>query len=201
MTRLNWHGPLTSFILVLSCLCAALGADRPTLSGATLHTSGKGQVNGIGKREITALFSGDSIQTTENSVANIVADGSSVLVMQNALVKFMGDAVELSAGGVSVATPKGMAVTAYGLTFAPSAHSHSKFEVVEYEDSVIVAARQGNVIVADGQQTSTVREGQELTHKKKTGGAPQPRAVIRFPGRLWPSSGGFRCHGGEYSDR
>jgi hypothetical protein len=101
----------------------------------------------------------------------------------------MGDAVELSAGGVSVATSKGMAVTAYGLTFAPSAHSHSKFEVVEYEDSVIVAARQGNVIVADGQQTSTVREGQELTHKKKTGGAPQPRAVIRFPGRLWPSSG------------
>jgi hypothetical protein len=84
VTRLNWHGPLTSFILVLSCLCAALGADSPTLSGATLHTSGKVQVNGIGRREITALFSGDSIQTTEDSVANIVADGSSVLVMQNA---------------------------------------------------------------------------------------------------------------------
>jgi hypothetical protein len=72
------------------------------------------EVNGIGRREITALFSGDSIQTTEDSVANIVADGSSVLVMQNALVTFMGDAVELSAGGVSVATSKGMAVTAYG---------------------------------------------------------------------------------------
>ena len=70
--------------------------------------------------------------------------------MQNALVKFMGDAGENFGRRGIGRHVKGMAVTAYGLTFAPSAHSQSKFEVVEYEDSVIVAARQGNVIVADG---------------------------------------------------
>jgi len=33
--------------------------------------------------------------------------------------------------------------------------------MAEYEDSVIVVARKGNVTVADGRQTSTVPEGQE----------------------------------------
>jgi hypothetical protein len=167
VTRLNWQRQLTSLILMLSFSCAALGGDSPSTSGAVLHASGSVQVNGVGSPEITTLFSGDSIQTTEDSAANIIADGSSVLVMPNALVKFMGQEVELTEGGVSVATSGGMSVSSYGLTFTPSEHRQSKFEVVEYEDSVIVAARQGNVMVTDGQQTSTVPEGQESTHKKK----------------------------------
>jgi hypothetical protein len=132
------------------------------------------QVNGVGSSEITALFPGDSIQTTEDSVANIILAGSSVLVEPGALVKFMGNEVEITEGGVSVATSAGMVVNAYGLTITPAAQKQSKFEVEESEDSVIIASRQGNVSVADGQQTSTVSEGQESTHKKKkkTGGAP-----------------------------
>jgi len=39
--------------------------------------------------------------------------------------------------------------------------------VADTEDSVLIAARQGNVAVSDGQQTSTTEEGQETTHKKK----------------------------------
>jgi len=161
---------------MLSFSCAGLGEDSPSASGAVLHASGNVQVNGVASREITTLFSGDSIQTTEDSAANIIADGSSVLVMPNALVKFTGQAVELTEGGVSVATSGGMVVSSYGLTFTPAEHRQSKFEVVEYEDSVIVAARQGNVMVTDGQQTSTVPEGQESTHKKRTGGAAAPAA-------------------------
>jgi hypothetical protein len=167
VTKLCWQRQLTSIVLMLSFSCVALGVDSPGASGAVLHASGKVQVNGAGSREITTLFSGDSIQTAEDSVANIIAGGSSVLVMPNALVKFMGQGVELTEGGVSVATSGGMSVSSYGLTFTPSEHRQSKFEVVESEDSVIVAARQGNVTVTDGQQTSTVPEGQESTHKKK----------------------------------
>jgi hypothetical protein len=152
---------------MLSFSCVALGVDSPGASGAVLHASGKVQVNGAGSREITTLFSGDSIQTAEDSVANIIAGGSSVLVMPNALIKFMGNGVELTEGGVSVATSEGMAVSAYGLTITPAAQKQSKYEVAESDDSVVVAARQGNVTVADGEQTSTVPEGQEATHKKK----------------------------------
>jgi hypothetical protein len=176
VTKLSWQGQITSTILLLSFSSAALAGDSPSASGAVLHASGKVQVNGAGSREITALFPGDSIQTTEESVANIVVSGSSVLVEPNALVKFMGNAVELTEGSVLVATSEGMAVNAYGLTITPAAQKQSKFEVAEYEDSVIVVAREGNVSVADGKQTSTVPEGQESTHKKKKAGGAAPSA-------------------------
>jgi uncharacterized Zn-binding protein involved in type VI secretion len=184
VTRLIWQRQIMSILLVLSFSGAALGGDSPSASGAVLHASGKVQVNGAGSREITALFPGDSIQTTEESVANIVVSGSSVLVEPNALVKFMGNAVELTEGSVSVTSSEGMAVTAYGLTITPAARKQSKFEVAAYGDSVIVGAREGNVSVADGKQTSTVPEGQESTHKKRKGWRGG------FPGRLWRSSKG-----------
>ena len=47
------------------------------------------------------LFPGDSIQVTEEWVANIVVSGSSVLVAPNALVKFMGNAVDSPMGRIS----------------------------------------------------------------------------------------------------
>jgi ferric-dicitrate binding protein FerR (iron transport regulator) len=103
-------------------------------------------------------------------VANITASGSSVLVLPNASITFVGPGVELTRGGISVTTSEEITVSSYGLIFTPAERRQSKFEVVEYQDSVIVAARQGNVIVADGQQTSMVPEGQESTHKKKKGG-------------------------------
>ncbi len=73
MTKLSWPHRLTSIVLMLAFPCAALGGDGLNASGAVLHTSGKVQVNGAASREITALFPGDSIQTTEKSVANIIA--------------------------------------------------------------------------------------------------------------------------------
>lgn len=171
LTSLCWQRQLTSIILMLAVSCVSLSGESPVVSGAVLHASGKVEVNGAGSREVTTLFSGDSVKTEEDSVANIIAGGSSVLVMPNASIKFMGHGVELTEGGVSVATSEGLAVSAYGLTITPAAQKQSKYEVAESDDSVVVAARQGNVTVADGEQTSTVQEGQEATHKKREGGA------------------------------
>jgi len=139
-----------------------------------LHANGKVQVNGAESRKTTTLFSGDLIQTDANSVANIIAGGSSVLVMPNGSVKFLGNAVEVDQGDIAIATSTGMAAEVDGLTITPAGKTQSRFEVADTEDSVLIAARQGNVAVSDGQQTSTTAEGQETTHKKrkkKEGGA------------------------------
>jgi len=135
------------------------------------------QVNGAGSRTITALFPGDSIQTEDNSVANISATGSSILVKPNALVKFLGNAVEVDQGEVAIATSSGFSAQADGLTMTPATEKQSKFEVADNEDAVVVAARQGNVAVSDGQQTSTVPEGQQTTKKKKKGAGTVPAAT------------------------
>jgi hypothetical protein len=175
-----WPRQLLSVILVFSLSCAILGADGPSTPKAVLHASGKVQVNGSDSRKITTLFSGDSIQTDGDSVANIIAGGSSVLVMPNASVKFLGNAVEVDQGDVAIATSAGMSAQADGLTITPAAKKQSKFEVADNEDSVTVAAQQGNVAVSDGQQTSTVQEGQETTQKKKKGAA-SPATGGSFP--------------------
>jgi len=162
-----WPRQLLSIILLFSFACATLGADSPERPAAVLHANGKVQVNGSETRKVTTLFSGDSVQTSDDSVANIVAGGSSILVMQNASVRFLGNAVELTQGETAIATSVGMSAMADGLTVTPARNTLSKFEVAETEDSVVVAAQQGNVAVSDGQQTSTTQEGQETTHKKK----------------------------------
>jgi hypothetical protein len=170
---------LLSMLLVFSFAYTILGADSASPPKAVLHASGKVQVNGSDSRKITTLFPGDSIQTDGDSVANIIAGGSSVLIMPNASVKFLGNAVEVDQGGVAIATSVGMAAKADELTMAPVAgvQKQSRFEVTENEDSVVVAAQQGNVAVSDGQQTSTTQEGQETTHKKKKrGGGAAPAA-------------------------
>src|SRR5713101_6040937 len=103
---------LLSVISVLSFACATLGADGSGAPGAVLQASGKVQVNGIGSRKTTTLFSGDSVQTDAHSVASIIASGSSVFVSPNASVKFLGNAVEVEEGDVTITTSAGMAAKA-----------------------------------------------------------------------------------------
>ena len=173
---------LLSVISVLTFACATLGADGSGAPGAVLKASGKVQVNGVGSRKTTTLFSGDSIQTDAHSVANIIASGSSVLVNPNASVTFLGNAIEVDGGDVTITTSVGMAAKADALTIAPAqgGRKQAKFEVGENEDSVIISALQGNVAVSDGQETSTTQEGQETTHKKKRKGGGAAPAATRW---------------------
>lgn len=156
-----------SLSLVLLISLAILGADGNNRSAAVLHATGKVQVNHTGSPAVTTLFPGDSVQTDGNSVANIIAGGSSVLVPPSASVIFMGNAVDLVEGGMTIATSAGMSATADGLTITPATQRQSKFDVSENKGTVVIAARLGNVTVSDGQQTTTVPEGQETTRDKK----------------------------------
>jgi hypothetical protein len=74
---------------------------------------------------------------------------------------------------MAIATSEAMTATVDDLIITPAGQTLSKYEITEDEDTVVIAARQGNVAVSDGQQTSTVPEGQETTRKrkKKEGGA------------------------------
>ena len=89
--KTSWPRQLLSIVLLFSFACATLGADSPERPAAVLHANGKVQVNGSDIRKVTTLFSGDSVQTSDDSVANIVAGGSSILVLPNASVKFLGN--------------------------------------------------------------------------------------------------------------
>ena len=163
-----WLRQSLLLILVLFA-CAGFGVEG-TGAKAVLQASGNVQVNGNASRRTTTLFSGDVVETDEGSAANIIAGGSSVLVLSGTAMKFLGNGVELTQGGMAIATSEAMTATVDGLTITPAAQKFSKFEVAEDDDTVVIAARQGNVAVSDGQQTSTVPEGQETKRKKKKKG-------------------------------
>jgi len=163
--KTGWLRHLLSLILVLFA-CAGFGVEG-TGARAVLQASGKVQVNGNASRQITTLFAGDVIRTDENSAANIIAGGSSVLVMPGASARFLGNGMELTEGGMAIATSEAMTATVGDLIITPAGQKLSKYEIAEDEDTVVIAARQGNVAVSDGQQTSTVPEGQQSTRKRK----------------------------------
>jgi hypothetical protein len=158
---------LFSIFLICSLSVPSFTADESSAPAAILHTSGKVQVNRTGAPGTLALFSGDSVDTQSDSVANITSGGNSILVLPNSSVQLQRNAVELSRGDVVIATSSGLAAKAGEFTIAPVAQKQSKFEISENDDSVTVAAQQGNVTVSDGQESATVQEGQQTTREKK----------------------------------
>jgi len=158
-----------SLLLVYSFSLLSFAADPPGTQGqgALLRTTGRVEINGLTGLPTKALLAGDLVETYDHSAAGITTAGASILVMPNSSVKFKHAAIELGHGHVIVATSNGMAATTDDLTITPSAPGQAKFEIAEDEDSVTIAALQGNLTVSDGQESWTVQEGQQTTRKKK----------------------------------
>ena len=90
------------------------------------------------------------MQTKPDSMANINATGSSVMVLSDSLVKFEGDAVSIEHGSVSVATSKGMMTHAGEVTVAPATSAWTEFEVTDVDGTGQIVARKGDVSISDG---------------------------------------------------
>src|ERR1700739_4094545 len=120
------------YLKILSCMMviilpgALLAADLP---GAMLYSHGTALLNGNTIARSSAIFSGDLVQTSADSVANINATGSSVLVLNESLVQYEGSAVKLEHGGVTISTSKLLATRAGAVTVTPKAGVWTEFEV------------------------------------------------------------------------
>ena len=132
-------------------------------ASAMLYTAGSAWVNGSAVPKSAAVFSGDLLQTRADSTASIQANGSSVMVMADSLVKFEGPAVEIEHGGVRVTTSKALAAHAGDVTIRPAGNAWTEFQVVDVDGRVQIAANKGDVTVQDDQGTTTVAQGQQTT--------------------------------------
>jgi len=149
---------------------------------AMLYAKGTAWINGSAVPRTSAVFPGDLVQTRDDSLANINASGSNVVIMADSLVKFEGPAVSLEHGSVTVTTSKGMTTRAGEVTVVPASKGWTEFEVQQRPDgTVLVLAEKGDVDVSDGSGTSTVPQGQQTAvddskekkkkKKRKGGGA------------------------------
>ena len=150
-------------------------------SPAMLYSKGTAWINGSTVPHTSTVFPGDLVQTQADSMANINASGSSVVILADSLVKFEGPEVSLEHGGLTVATSKGMITHAGDVTVTPASKGWTEFEVKQGSDGTVqVVAQKGDVTVSDGSNTSTVPQGQQTTvdsqenkkkKRRKVGGA------------------------------
>src|ERR1700674_2976748 len=117
MTRTLYLKILSSLLVVILPV-ALFAVDQPA---AMLYSHGTALLNGDSIARSSAIFSGDLIQTSADSAANINASGSIVLVLHDSLVKYQGNAGELEHGGITISTSKAMATRAGEVTVSPAA--------------------------------------------------------------------------------
>ena len=175
------------FLKTLSCLMVVIlpvslfAADQ---ASAMVYTHGPALLNGNNIPRTSAIFSGDLVQTNKDSVANINATGSTVLVLNDSLVQYEGDAVSLEHGGVTISTSKSMATRVGDVTVSPVSGAWTEFEVRDVDGKVRIMARKGDLTVSDDRGTTTLAQGQETTRdeqseqkrKKKQGTGSAPAA-------------------------
>jgi hypothetical protein len=149
------------------CLLTILFPAQVMLAGETasamLYTNGAAWLNGSEVPKSAAVFTGDMLQTRPDSTARIQANGSSVMVLADSLVKFEGPAVELEHGAVRVTTSRGLAARAGDVTVKPTSNSWTEFQVTDVDGRMQIAANKGDLTVQDDQGTTTVTQGQQTT--------------------------------------
>jgi len=164
-------------------------------ASAMLYTSGPAWVNGGEAQKTMAVFAGDLLQTRADSTANIQANGSSVMVLADSLVKFQGPAVEIEHGGVKVMTSRGMTAQAGDVTIKPAGNSWTEFQVVDVDGRVQIAANKGDVTVQDDQGTTTVTQGQQTT-RDDTNNPEKKKKRRRKAGAATAAGGGIMSSSG-----
>lgn len=151
-------------------------------NAAMLYAKGTTWVNGGTVTDSTAVFPGDLVQTKFNSMANINAFGSNVMVLSDSLVTFNGNGVSIDHGSVSVKTSRSLRTTADELTVAPVSNSSTEFDVSNADGKVKIMALKGDVSISDDSGTTTLSQGQQttrdtsVTKKKRRNGGAAPAA-------------------------
>jgi hypothetical protein len=165
MGRSAFRGLVSSVLVVLFPIVSFAAESTP----AMLYTNGAAWINGAHvPRPSLAIFSGDLLQTRSDSVAHINGSGSSVTVLADSLVQFEGSSVRINHGGVAVSTSKQMGTTAGDVKVTPASNDWTEFNVTDFDGTVRIAARKGDLLVSDGQNTVTLPQGQETTRDETT---------------------------------
>jgi hypothetical protein len=179
---------------ILSCIMAvifpaALFAAEPN-PGAMLYARGETMLNGSSVPRSSALFSGDLVETRADSVANISATGSTVLVLNDSLIQYEGNTVKLEHGGVTISTSKSLATRVGTLNVSPAAGVLTEFEVRDVDGTVRIAARKGDLSISDDSGTTLLAQGQETTRDEPEAQKDKKRTRRVVPGAVPSAAGG-----------
>lgn len=182
-------------------LCPLSLAGQDTKS-AVLHSDGGVWVNGQEIAASTAVFAGDLIETKPGFVANLDAEGSSVLIQPESIIKFQGNFLDLEHGSVAVGTSTSMSVHVNCIKVEPISTERTQYDVADLSGTVHVVAHKNDVNIHGGANLkkptndenaqATVHEGHEANRDETViCGAPlRPEAAGSGLNTKWLEIGG-----------
>ena len=179
MLRVQLAKDVAGCLLLL--MPAVLSAQNTV--AAVIFPAGTVYLNGAQLSNSSAFMTGDVLQTRENGAANINVAGSSAVVDSNSIVRFQADGFSLDRGSISVATGKGLSVYARDFKITPVSGEWTQFYITRSSGSIGIIARKASVTVTCGSNTSTVKEGQQISREDAascgliTKGSGAPAAV------------------------
>jgi hypothetical protein len=144
-------------------------------NSAVLRSTGGVWVNGAEVGSTTSIFPGDLLETKPGAVANLDAEGSSVLIQAESVVKFNGNSLTLEHGSVSVGTSTGMTVQTDCMRVEPVLHEWTQYDVIHVNEKVQAIAHKRDVNMVQGSsmrktstrsgatQSATVHEGEQAS--------------------------------------
>jgi hypothetical protein len=191
---------LISCLLICFTPCAVFAAEGDT---AVLYGTGAVYLNGSQLATSSAVTIGDVIQTKETGAANLNAAGSSVVIQSNTIVRFQMSGLALDRGSISVATGKSLSVLARDFKITPVSGEWTEFYVSRVTGVILIIARKNSVTVTCGTNTTTVKEGQQVSRDdaadcgilEKQGGGATPAAKGAILSSNWAQWGGIGAGG------
>ena len=185
-------------------VCGLMIVILPTLvltqdsTRAMLHNDGGVWLNGNPAPNSSAIFLHDLVQTQKSNWAKIDAKGSTATVQPDSIVQFEGDELVLEHGGVQVNTSLGMKVRVNCITVIPLTQDLSRYEVIDVDGKVRVAAHQSDVKIhyrlaatrlSKQARSSDVtgHQGEQVTREERCGAPAKPAAELAAAGPILSS--------------
>jgi len=178
---------MVSCVLLLIVPASLFAADS---GAAMLYADGAAWLNGSHVPKSSAIFAGDLVQTRSDSAANIHAPGSSITILGDSLVQFEGSSLKVEHGGVSVSTSKSVATTAGDVRVTPASNAWTEFNVTDFDGTVRIAARKGDLTVTDDHGTVTLAQGQETTRDEQSDESGKKKKDKKRAAGAAPAAGG-----------
>jgi hypothetical protein len=189
------------WVMVVLCPLSLLAAET---HAAVVHSKGGVRVNGAEVADSIAVFPGDLLETKPGSVANLDAEGSSVLIQPESVVKFQGNSLSLEHGSVSVGTSTSMSVRVNCIKVEPASNERTQYDTANVSGTVKVAAHKDDVNITQtvalrkatpeskSSQSAVVHEGEQATRDEAAacGAALRPTGAGNGLNAKWLEIGG-----------
>ena len=183
-----------SWVMIVLCPLSSVAADT---NAAVLHSKGGVWVNGAEAVDSSPIFPGDLVETKPDFVAELDAEGSSVLIQPGSILKFQGTFIDLEHGSISVGTSASLGVHVSCLQVEPLTGERTEYNVKDTAGTVEVAAVKNDVKFAQvgllkktatpktsgAFRSAVVHEGQQDKREESDCGAASrpPTAGNSFP--------------------